>query len=137
MNLSSEFGSFSNGSIDSDRAFQRVQCGGASKQSSRVCNMCIRRKVKCDQKRPSCSTCLGKGWICGYSYVKRKPGPALRSRRRPRAADAPSSNNDHVSSHPLAQSVGAMSPSSLTFLLDPSSRTTLRNTQTGRRIYLV
>ncbi|KAE8378185.1 hypothetical protein BDV26DRAFT_197898 [Aspergillus bertholletiae] len=48
--------------------------------SSRVCDHCIRRKVKCDLKRPSCSRCLEAGHSCIYSSTRRKPGPTKGSR---------------------------------------------------------
>ncbi|QGA21365.1 hypothetical protein EYB26_009075 [Talaromyces marneffei] len=48
---------------------------------SRVCDGCIRRKVKCDQKRPSCSRCVEHGIICTYSSIRRKPGPLRGSHR--------------------------------------------------------
>ncbi|KAL2126911.1 hypothetical protein VTI74DRAFT_11637 [Chaetomium olivicolor] len=51
----------------------------------RVCDNCIRQKVKCDLGKPRCCRCAERGVACTYSSVRRKPGPAPGS-RRPRAS---------------------------------------------------
>ncbi|RBQ74248.1 hypothetical protein FVER14953_20363 [Fusarium verticillioides] len=53
--------------------------------STRVCDNCIRSKVRCDLGQPSCSRCLSRGKICSYSTTRRRPGPAPGSGRAPRA----------------------------------------------------
>lgn len=52
-------------------------------QTSRVCDRCISKKVKCNQVRPSCSRCLEDGLTCSYSSVKKKPGPSKGFSKRP------------------------------------------------------
>ncbi|KAI1460177.1 hypothetical protein F4805DRAFT_418522 [Annulohypoxylon moriforme] len=42
----------------------------------------IRKKIKCDLKRPRCSACSESGLSCAYSQTRRKPGPVRGSRRR-------------------------------------------------------
>ncbi|KAK2051344.1 hypothetical protein LY76DRAFT_404855 [Colletotrichum caudatum] len=49
---------------------------------SRVCDNCIRQKVRCDFGKPGCSRCIERGLPCTYSLVRRKPGPTPGSRRR-------------------------------------------------------
>ncbi|WWC68816.1 uncharacterized protein I206_102751 [Kwoniella pini CBS 10737] len=39
--------------------------GGKSRKSS--CEMCHQRKIKCDQQRPACSSCVRKGQSCKYA----------------------------------------------------------------------
>ncbi|OCF45090.1 hypothetical protein I317_01142 [Kwoniella heveanensis CBS 569] len=39
--------------------------GGKSRKSS--CELCHHRKIKCDQQRPSCSSCIRKGQPCRYA----------------------------------------------------------------------
>ncbi|KAI1802623.1 hypothetical protein F4811DRAFT_528793 [Daldinia bambusicola] len=56
--------------------------------TSRVCDRCIRKKVKCDLQRPQCSRCLEANHSCTYSTRKRKPGPPRGSRLRPRNISA-------------------------------------------------
>ncbi|KAL1984906.1 hypothetical protein VTN96DRAFT_8565 [Rasamsonia emersonii] len=57
--------------------------------SSRVCDRCIWKKVKCDLQRPSCSRCREVGWPCVYSSTRRKPGPPLGSHRKASSRPAP------------------------------------------------
>ncbi|KAL2855326.1 hypothetical protein BJY01DRAFT_204453 [Aspergillus pseudoustus] len=65
--------------------------------TSRVCDRCIRKKVKCNQARPTCSRCGELGETCTYSLVRRKPGPLRGSRHahagchqaQPRISGAP------------------------------------------------
>ncbi|KAI2779266.1 hypothetical protein F4815DRAFT_474734 [Daldinia loculata] len=52
--------------------------------NSRVCDRCIKKKVKCDLRRPHCSRCLESGYSCTYSTRKRKPGPPRGVRPRTR-----------------------------------------------------
>ncbi|KAI0453155.1 hypothetical protein F5B21DRAFT_304422 [Xylaria acuta] len=49
---------------------------------NRVCDRCIRKKVKCDLQRPGCSRCLEAGLPCTYSAERKKPGPPRGSRRQ-------------------------------------------------------
>ncbi|KAH7160564.1 hypothetical protein B0J13DRAFT_494232 [Dactylonectria estremocensis] len=42
---------------------------------TRVCDLCISKKVKCDMKRPACSRCLENGRTCVYSTLRKRPGP--------------------------------------------------------------
>ncbi|KAH8649729.1 hypothetical protein BGZ60DRAFT_422195 [Tricladium varicosporioides] len=51
--------------------------------NSRVCDSCIRKKVKCDQRRPTCSRCFDRGETCSYTLIRRKPGPPRSSQRTP------------------------------------------------------
>ncbi|KAF5253143.1 hypothetical protein FANTH_1974 [Fusarium anthophilum] len=56
--------------------------------STRVCDNCIRSKVRCEIIRqfPVTSTdAAGRGKICSYSTTRRRPGPAPGSGRVPRA----------------------------------------------------
>lgn len=50
-------------------------------RTSRVCDRCIKNKVKCGLQRPSCSRCVEGGTPCVYSSTKRKPGPVKGMRR--------------------------------------------------------
>ncbi|KAJ1645527.1 hypothetical protein IWQ61_010307, partial [Dispira simplex] len=48
-------------------------------QFRRCCNECLRRKVRCDGKRP-CSNCQRRQHFCEYSLIRRKPPtPSYRS----------------------------------------------------------
>ncbi|KAI8960649.1 hypothetical protein F5Y11DRAFT_260832 [Daldinia sp. FL1419] len=58
--------------------------------NNRVCDRCIKKKVKCDLQRPHCSRCLEAGHSCTYSTQKRKPGPPRGS--RPRTRNSSTSN---------------------------------------------
>ncbi|KAI0113785.1 hypothetical protein GGR51DRAFT_25362 [Nemania sp. FL0031] len=49
---------------------------------NRVCDRCIRKKVKCDLQRPNCSRCSEAGLPCTYSAERKKPGPQRGSRRQ-------------------------------------------------------
>ncbi|KAI1428785.1 hypothetical protein F5Y12DRAFT_729978 [Xylaria sp. FL1777] len=49
---------------------------------NRVCDRCIRKKVKCDLQRPYCSRCSEAGLPCTYSAERKKPGPPRGSRRQ-------------------------------------------------------
>lgn len=40
-----------------------------------ACGICRRRKLKCDGKKPTCSTCQRLNQVCEYSDVIRKAGP--------------------------------------------------------------
>ncbi|KAI5921912.1 hypothetical protein F4810DRAFT_675610 [Camillea tinctor] len=53
--------------------------------NKRVCDRCIRKKVKCDLKRPHCTRCSEVGFSCTYSTERRKPGPVRGSRRQKHA----------------------------------------------------
>ncbi|KAI0542097.1 hypothetical protein GGR58DRAFT_497452 [Xylaria digitata] len=46
----------------------------SSRVRNRVCDRCIRKKVKCDLQRPDCSRCLEAGSPCTYSAERKKPG---------------------------------------------------------------
>lgn len=47
------------------------------KDTKRVlaCGTCRKRKLKCDSKRPKCSTCARLGHTCEYDEVRKKSGP--------------------------------------------------------------
>ncbi|KAK8093971.1 hypothetical protein PG997_000656 [Apiospora hydei] len=49
--------------------------------NGRVCDRCIRKKVKCDLQRPQCSRCSEGGFSCVYSTERKKPGPPRGARR--------------------------------------------------------
>ncbi|KAI0407047.1 hypothetical protein F4802DRAFT_555452 [Xylaria palmicola] len=49
---------------------------------NRVCDRCIRKKVKCDLQRPDCSRCMESGLPCAYSAERKKPGPPRGARRQ-------------------------------------------------------
>lgn len=40
-----------------------------------ACVLCRKRKLKCDSKRPSCSTCVRLQHDCSYDEVRKKSGP--------------------------------------------------------------
>ncbi|KAH2682717.1 hypothetical protein KXW53_003142 [Aspergillus fumigatus] len=67
-------------------AHEQVSQGPGTSGASnlRVCDKCISRKVKCDQKRPVCSRCHEGGFACIYSSSKKKPGPARGTRKAAR-----------------------------------------------------
>ncbi|KAI2616333.1 hypothetical protein GGR54DRAFT_610514 [Hypoxylon sp. NC1633] len=67
--------------------------------NSRVCDRCIRRKVKCDLQRPICSRCSEAGSSCTYSKAKRKPGPPRGSRPKTRANPAARSSSHNERAH--------------------------------------
>ncbi|KAI1329391.1 hypothetical protein F5Y16DRAFT_366741 [Xylariaceae sp. FL0255] len=73
---------------------------------NRVCDRCIRKKVKCDLQRPQCSRCLEASVSCTYSAERRKPGPP-RGSRKPKATSASSASNE-AQLIPIEQS-GALS----------------------------
>ncbi|KAH9896315.1 hypothetical protein F4778DRAFT_745926 [Xylariomycetidae sp. FL2044] len=54
----------------------------ATATNSRVCDRCIRKKVKCDLQRPNCSRCSEAGYTCTYSTERRRPGPPRGTRRQ-------------------------------------------------------
>ncbi|CAK7216412.1 hypothetical protein SEUCBS140593_002860 [Sporothrix eucalyptigena] len=45
------------------------------RQKRLACLICRRRKLKCDGRRPSCSTCARLGHQCAYDEVRKKSGP--------------------------------------------------------------
>ncbi|KIW02537.1 hypothetical protein, variant [Verruconis gallopava] len=55
---------------------------------TRVCERCIKKKVKCSQGRPACSRCQEAGLPCIYSATRRKPGPSKGSKRVQKATRA-------------------------------------------------
>ncbi|KAL7907567.1 hypothetical protein GGI35DRAFT_454413 [Trichoderma velutinum] len=59
----------------------RSSASGSRTSISRVCDRCIRKKIKCDTQRPTCSRCFEHRHTCVYSYTRRRPGPARGSRR--------------------------------------------------------
>ncbi|KAH7126062.1 hypothetical protein EDB81DRAFT_810372 [Dactylonectria macrodidyma] len=61
--------------------------------STRVCDNCIRQKVKCDLGRPVCSRCFERGYACIYSSTRRRPGPLPGSKRKFQRRSAPSSRS--------------------------------------------
>ncbi|OAA53760.1 c6 zinc finger domain containing protein [Niveomyces insectorum RCEF 264] len=48
---------------------------GIPRQKRLACLICRRRKLKCDGRRPSCSTCARLGHSCAYDEVRKKSGP--------------------------------------------------------------
>ena len=48
---------------------------GIPRQKRLACLICRRRKLKCDGRRPSCSTCTRLGHQCAYDEVRKKSGP--------------------------------------------------------------
>ncbi|KAJ1978330.1 hypothetical protein H4R35_001949 [Dimargaris xerosporica] len=42
---------------------------------NKACDVCRRRKVKCDGQQPQCGGCLATGQTCAYSFVPKKRGP--------------------------------------------------------------
>ncbi|KAJ1983286.1 hypothetical protein H4R34_001370 [Dimargaris verticillata] len=42
---------------------------------NKACDVCRRRKVKCDGQQPQCGGCLAMGQTCTYSFVPKKRGP--------------------------------------------------------------
>lgn len=48
---------------------------GIPRQKRLACLICRRRKLKCDGRRPSCSTCSRLGHQCAYDEVRKKSGP--------------------------------------------------------------
>ncbi|KAH7240217.1 uncharacterized protein BKA55DRAFT_118125 [Fusarium redolens] len=75
----------------------------AQRLSTRVCDNCIRSKVRCDLGQPSCSRCLERGKTCSYSTTRRRPGPAPGSGRGSRATRGVRSrgrrHSDEATSH--------------------------------------
>ncbi|KAI1149186.1 hypothetical protein F4825DRAFT_431466 [Nemania diffusa] len=62
---------------------------------NRVCDRCIRKKVKCDLQRPNCSRCSEADSPCTYSAERKKPGPQRGSRRQKHGpASASLASND-------------------------------------------
>ncbi|KAI0161530.1 hypothetical protein GGR57DRAFT_361092 [Xylariaceae sp. FL1272] len=61
---------------------------------NRVCDRCIRKKVKCDLQRPHCSRCLEAGLECMYSAERRRPGPPRGSKRQKPVTPAESISNE-------------------------------------------
>ncbi|KAH7626433.1 fungal-specific transcription factor domain-containing protein [Sordaria sp. MPI-SDFR-AT-0083] len=45
------------------------------KQKRLACEICRRRKLKCDGTKPSCSTCSRLGHVCAYDERRKKSGP--------------------------------------------------------------
>ncbi|KAI1132172.1 hypothetical protein F5Y10DRAFT_6652 [Nemania abortiva] len=82
-------------------------------RKNRVCDRCIRKKVKCDLQRPNCSRCSEAGLPCTYSAERKKPGPQRGSRRqRHETASAGSASvdtqlvlGDHASLTPEQDSI--------------------------------
>lgn len=48
---------------------------GIPRQKRLACLICRRRKLKCDGRRPSCSTCARLNHQCAYDEVRKKSGP--------------------------------------------------------------
>ncbi|KAJ5919813.1 hypothetical protein N7454_009648 [Penicillium verhagenii] len=61
---------------------------------SRGCHLCVKRRVKCDERAPGCSKCETYGQPCpgydkGFKFIAGKP---YRTRRRPPGTECASSN---------------------------------------------
>ncbi|VUC31706.1 unnamed protein product [Clonostachys rosea] len=55
----------------------RTRRGGITTRA-RSCMSCARAKASCDNRRPQCSRCLGKGLACQYPATKAsRPGPVI------------------------------------------------------------
>ncbi|EIW69083.1 hypothetical protein TREMEDRAFT_74024 [Tremella mesenterica DSM 1558] len=85
--------------------------GAKSRKSS--CELCHRRKIRCDQLRPACSSCLRKGHQCDYSQEaennnpykendsdrpvtqRSHPNPNSNSDTRPQAVSLPHPSRTH------------------------------------------
>ncbi|KAH6988445.1 hypothetical protein EDB80DRAFT_170604 [Ilyonectria destructans] len=63
--------------------------GEGRPSSTRVCDSCIRKKVKCDLGRPKCSRCFERGHTCTYSSTRRRPGPVPGFKRASRSGLSP------------------------------------------------
>ncbi|KAH7136801.1 hypothetical protein B0J13DRAFT_479479 [Dactylonectria estremocensis] len=72
----------------------------AHQPNTRVCDNCIRQKVKCDLGRPVCSRCFERGYACNYSSTRRRPGPLPGSKRRFQHRSAPSSESSRSEAAP-------------------------------------
>ncbi|ORX92972.1 hypothetical protein K493DRAFT_39435 [Basidiobolus meristosporus CBS 931.73] len=44
-------------------------------RASRACDICRKKKVKCDNEKPACSNCLSFGYECTYLEKQKKRGP--------------------------------------------------------------
>ncbi|KAJ3281081.1 hypothetical protein HDU76_009015, partial [Blyttiomyces sp. JEL0837] len=51
------------------------QTGNKRKRTSKACDTCNRRKVKCDGAQPACSQCFSHDLTCTYSREAKKRGP--------------------------------------------------------------
>ncbi|KAJ6788000.1 hypothetical protein PWT90_01112 [Aphanocladium album] len=76
--------------------FFRVQTEERSTGLSRVCDNCVRKKVKCNLERPTCSRCRERGEECRYSSKRRKPGPIRGARRVISGHTTETANNEPV-----------------------------------------
>ncbi|KAJ1734999.1 hypothetical protein LPJ61_000786 [Coemansia biformis] len=73
-----------------------MQLGAAPPRIDQACKMCRRRKVRCDGKRPACTFCQTKRFVCTYEPValgNRKRG------RRTKGSDAGSVGLGGVGAH--------------------------------------
>ncbi|PKK43361.1 hypothetical protein CI102_12213 [Trichoderma harzianum] len=78
----------------------RSSASGSRTSISRVCDRCIRKKIKCDTQRPTCSRCSEHGHTCVYSYTRRRPGPARGFRRSRRSPKETLNHPDHDHQRP-------------------------------------
>ncbi|KAI0601462.1 fungal-specific transcription factor domain-containing protein [Biscogniauxia sp. FL1348] len=58
----------------------------------KACDLCYKKKIRCDGLKPSCSNCRLYKVPCGTTTVRRKSGAAL---HKPTAASSPESIRDH------------------------------------------
>ncbi|KAI0194833.1 hypothetical protein EV127DRAFT_200980 [Xylaria flabelliformis] len=77
---------------------------------NRVCDRCIRKKVKCDLQRPGCSRCLEAGSLCTYSAERKKPGPPRGSRRQKHGTTPASSVSTETHATPGDQADAFLTP---------------------------
>ncbi|KAF8847100.1 nitrogen assimilation transcription factor NirA [Acephala macrosclerotiorum] len=55
---------------------QRGYINDSAESQSRACRFCRVRKIKCDKKKPTCTSCAHHKRHCVYSYEKPKPRPS-------------------------------------------------------------
>ncbi|ERT01683.1 hypothetical protein HMPREF1624_02936 [Sporothrix schenckii ATCC 58251] len=63
------------------------------------CQLCRRRKVKCDRTLPHCLVCIQTDQVCEYPLRPKKPGPKIGSLQRHRRRDRHRGGSDRGSDH--------------------------------------
>ncbi|KAI1754706.1 hypothetical protein F4782DRAFT_528068 [Xylaria castorea] len=87
---------------------------------NRVCDRCIRKKVKCDLQRPGCSRCLEANSPCTYSAERKKPGPPRGSRRQKHGTTSASSVSTETQVTPGDQADAFLTPDPYSLAHEPS-----------------
>ncbi|WVQ79047.1 hypothetical protein IAT38_001140 [Cryptococcus sp. DSM 104549] len=94
----SSSGSVKGGASPRDRGVGYGTGSGKSRKSS--CAVCHHRKIKCDQLRPSCSSCTRKGHQCKYleedEHYRNHVPPRAHSSRTPLAVDPQDPSSRHL-----------------------------------------